>query len=201
MISIILILCYNNFITFGLKYILNETYEVTSRISSLSHSIISSIMAILYIVNIIDYSILSYCVIYNILYLLTDIYLYLSNKICGHNKIEHIVHHIIFIITACISNINPYFYCRGIITEFSTIFLNLSWFAYKKKFNINNIVLYTKLLWISFLVFRIINLNVVFYEIYYSDYYMYSIFPVPFIILNTYWFYLITKKILNYNNS
>jgi len=201
MLSLLLIIAYNNFLTFGLKHILNESYEVTCRISSLSHATVSTIVPLLYFCNIVGDNIVGYCALYNIVYTLSDIYLFQTNKISSDGKAENIIHHICFIISSCISYKDPYFYCRGILTEASTIFLNLSWFSYKNKFTPQYLVLYTKLLWVSFLVFRIININILVYEIYNSRFKIYSLLGFPFIILNTYWFYLLTNKLIKLKNN
>jgi hypothetical protein len=201
MLSLLLIVAYNNFLTFGLKHILNESYEVTCRISSLSHATVSTIVPLLYFCNIVGDNIVGYCTLYNIVYTLSDIYLYYTNKISPNGKTENIIHHIFFIFVSCVGYKNYYFYSRAILTEASTIFLNLSWFSYKNKISFVNLVVVTKLLWITFLLFRIINLYILTYQVYYSTFRIYSAIGVPFIILNNYWFYLLTIKLIKLKNN
>lgn len=198
----IYLIIYNYLLVFGIRDLYNINYETTSRIASLSHSIVSTLLSSLFIFNIIDYNILVVGVWYNVIYITMDIYLYISNKISNKDKIEMLLHHIVFLIASYYSSLNPYFYSKGILTETSTIFLNISWLL--KKYKIKNIPqLYINktinfsyiLVWITFFVFRIINMDILMYEMYYSQYTRFSILPVPFIILNKYWFFLINKKI------
>ena len=202
MFLILIIFSYNYYCTFTLKKYLKETYETTCRIASISHAIITSLLSLLFIYNIIDFSIYQYSVWYNIIYSSTDSYLFLTKKIPTHNLTAFMIHHIFFIISSCISPIVPVFYAKAILAEVSTIFLNLVWFSKHKKFNFTNEKLYNFLLWINFLIFRIINLNIVIYEVINSNYYQFSILLIPFILLNNGWFYLLTKKlIIKYLNN
>lgn len=196
MLSILLIFSYNYYCTFTLKHYLKETYETTSRIASISHAIITPLLSLMYIYNLIDFSIYQYSVWYNIIYISTDIYLFLTKRISIPNVYVFILHHIIFIIASFVSPIIPVYYARGILSEISTIFLNLLWFSKHNKIHFTNEKLYNFLLWINFLIFRIINLNRILYELYNSNYYQFSILLIPFIVLNNMWFYLLTKKII-----
>lgn len=195
MLNIFLIVCYNKLCVFGLKHYLNETYETTARISSMSHAIVTSLLSILFLYKIIDFSIYKYSVWYNVIYIVTDIYLFLTKKIPNNNIIPYMIHHIFFIIASYISPVVPTYYARGILAEISTIFLNSLWFAKQKKFYFTNIKLYHILLWVNFLIFRIVNLNLLIYDAYNSKYYKYTIIGVPLLILNNGWFYMLTRKI------
>ena len=175
-------------------YSLNKLYELpfesTSRISSLSHAIITTIMSVLFIVGTIDYDLLKYCAIYNIIHCISDMNLYITNKISRHDMKEYMVHHIIFIIVSFLSYENPYIYSRGILSETSTILLNIYWFLKKKNNRFSNYILI--LFWLSFLIFRIINVNVLVYNN--SKNIIYFIISLPVTILNNYWFYKLTLK-------
>ena len=195
MINILLIVCYNKLCVFGLKHYLNETYETTARISSMSHAIITSLLSILFLYNIIDFSIYKYSVWYNVIYIVTDIYLFLSRKIPTNNIIPFMIHHILFIMASYVSPTVPTYYARGVLAEISTIFLNCLWFSKQKKFYFSNIKLYHILLWVNFLIFRIINYNLLVYDIYNTKYNKYAIIGTPLLILNNGWFYMLTRKI------
>ena len=62
---------------------------------------------------------------------------------------------------------------------------------------VNNIDIYSILLWVNFLLFRIINLNYLGYTIFMSYYCLYSILLIPFLILNMIWFYKLTLDGIN----
>ena len=103
------------------------------------------------------------------------------------------VHHICFLIGAFSSHINPTFYAYGIMSEGSTIFLNIRWFAINNYY-FNNINLYTQLLWITFFGFRILNMTHLAFVIYNSVHYYYTLLVLPFISLNYIWFYYLSLK-------
>ena len=119
----ILYLIFNSLIVFGL----NTYYdiELTCRISSLVNAIISTCGSILFLSNLISYNDFNEIVKYNVVYIITDIYLYIAKLINTKDIKEMMVHHICFLICSYISYINPVFYAYGIMSEGSTIFLNI----------------------------------------------------------------------------
>ena len=187
----ILYIIFNNLIVFGL----NKYYdiELTCRISSLVNALISTVGSILFLANLISYTSFNEVVKYNVVYITTDIYLYIEQLIDTKDIKEMMVHHICFLIGSFISHINPVFYAYGIISEGSTIFLNTRWFAINNYY-FTNIDLHTQLLWITFLVFRIINMTHLGFLMYNSDCYHYTFLVLPFITLNYIWFYYLTLR-------
>jgi hypothetical protein len=187
-----LYLIFNSLIVFGL----NKYYdiELTSRISSLSNALISTCGSILFLSNLISYNDFNEIVKYNVVYIITDIYLYIAKLINTKDIKEMMVHHICFLICSYISYINPVFYAYGIMSEGSTIFLNIRWFAINNYY-FTNINLHTRLLWITFLGFRIINITNLAFLMYYSIHYYYTILVLPFITLNYIWFYYLSLRI------
>lgn len=187
----ILYLIFNSLIVFGL----NKYYdiELTCRISSLVNAIISTCGSILFLSNLISYTIFNEVVKYNIVYITTDIYLYLAKLIDTKDIKEMMIHHICFLIGSYISYINPIFYAYGIMSEGSTIFLNIRWFSINKYY-FTNIKLHTQLLWFTFLGFRIINITNLALLMYYSIHYYYTILLIPFITLNYIWFYYLSLR-------
>ena len=182
----ILYLIFNNFIVFGFNKYYN--IELTCRISSLANALISLVGSILFLGNIIDCNEFNEVVKYNVVYIITDIYLYLAKLINTKDINEMMVHHICFLIGSYLSYKHPVFYAYGIMSEGSTIFLNTRWFAINKYY-FRNINLHTLLLWITFLGFRIINMTNLAFLMYNSIHYNYIILVLPFIILNYVWFY------------
>ena len=73
----ILYFIFNSFIVFGL----NKYYdiELTCRISSLANSLISTCGSILFLSDLISYTSFNEIVKYNIVYIISDIYLYMVN--------------------------------------------------------------------------------------------------------------------------
>jgi hypothetical protein len=189
----LLYLIFNSFIVFGLNKLVNIDIELTCRISSLIHSVVSLFGSLFFLGNIIDYIIFQEIIKYNVVYISTDIYLYLNKNINTSDKREMMVHHICFLIGSYISYINPSFYAYGIMSEGSTIFLNTRWCAINGYY-FKNIDLHTILLWITFLIFRIINMTNLGYLMITSIYYKYSILVLPFICLNYVWFYYLSLK-------
>lgn len=181
----------NIFIVFGL----NKYYdiELTCRIASLVNALISTCGSILFLSNLISYNSFNEIVKCNIIYITTDIYIYLAKLINTKDIKEMMVHHICFLIGAFISYKNPVFYAYGIMSECSTIFLNIRWFAINGYY-FKNIDLYTHLLWVTFLGFRIINITNLAFLIYNSVHYYYTILVLPFITLNYIWFYNLSLR-------
>jgi hypothetical protein len=189
----LLYLIFNSLIVFGLNKLVNIDIELTCRISSLIHSVVSLFGSLFFLGNIIDYNQFQEIIKYNVVYISTDVYLYLNKNINTSDKMEMMVHHICFLIGSYMSYINPGFYAYGIMSEGSTIFLNTRWFAINGYY-FKNIDLHTILLWISFLIFRIINMTNLVYLMITGIYYKYSILLLPFICLNYVWFYYLTLK-------
>ena len=186
---IYLFLIYNILLVFGLNLFFLD-YEFTSRVASFSNAIISVLGGSLYINKMIDINIFQYFIIYNAIYIGIDILLYISKKISNNNILEMIIHHSLFIIGGYCCYylyLDPVFYAYGIMSEASTIFLNKRWFG--KHNYIKDSKLYTLLFWLTFLIFRIINMIYISYYILNSIYYRYFALVFPFIILNSRWFY------------
>ena len=191
----ILCLLFNTFCVFGLTYIYDVDYEFTCRVASVFHSFVSTIGSILYISNLLPYQLFQPIIYYNLVFIVTDIYLYLSKKISNIGIVEMMIHHICFLIAIYLSDINPYFYALGIMSEGSTIFLNTRWFAINGYY-FKNINIHTIIFWVNFLIFRIFNITYLTYIVYNSKDYNYIVIVLPFLILNYGWFYLLTLKLL-----
>jgi hypothetical protein len=187
----LLFLLFNSLLVFGLNF----DYEFTCRIASLCHSIVCLIGSILFITNLMSYNIFQYIINYNIVYISTDIYLYITNKISNKDIKEMMMHHTCFLIASYVSYLDPYCYALGIMSEGSTIFLNIRWFAINKYY-FTNVELHTNIFWLCFLIFRIFNITYLTYIMYYHTYYYLVLLVIPFIVLNYTWFYYLTLKIL-----
>ena len=193
MITISLIVLFDYLLVFGTKKKFSISYEESCRIGSITHAFICTTMSALFLIGSIDYSLYKYSAIYNIIHCVNDLYLFSTKRISNNEIIEYFIHHILFIYCALASYINPYIFAKGILTEGSTVLLNIYWFSKNNKYKHTNKIL--GLFWLSFLIFRIINLNLITYEIYNSEYSSYIIIIIPFLILNKIWFYKISSKI------
>jgi hypothetical protein len=192
---LLLIFIYNIFLVFGLNLFFSD-YEFTSRVASFSNAVISMLGGSLYIMNMIDINIFQYFIIYNAVYTSTDIVLYVTNKVSNNDILEMMIHHVFFLIGGyCSYNlyIEPIYYAYGMMSETSTVFLNTRWFGHHKY--IPDSTIYTTLFWISFLIFRIINMIYISYSILNSSYNYYFVLVFPFVILNSIWFYKLTIKL------
>ena len=196
----ILFLLFNSFLVFGLNTIFNYDYEFTSRISSMCHSVVSLIGSILFITNLIPYNIFHYIINYNIVFISTDIYLYITGKISNKDIKEMMLHHICFLICSYFSYLDTYCYALGIMSEGSTIFLNTRWFSINNYY-FKNIELHTKFFWLSFLIFRIFNITYLTYILYNHTYYYYILLVLPFLGLNYTWFYYLTMNCYKNKNK
>lgn len=193
---LLLLLLFNSFLVFGLDY----NYEFTCRIASISHAIVSLIGSVLFITNILSYNVFQYVIEYNVVYISTDIYLYVTNKISNKDIKEMMLHHICFLIGSFISHLDPYCYALGIMSEGSTIFLNTRWFAINNYY-FKHIDLHTKIFWVCFLIFRIINITYLTYILYNHTYNYVTLLVLPFLGLNYTWFYFLTLKVLKIKNN
>ena len=193
----IITLLFNTIIVFGPTIIYDLDFEHTSRFASLIHSIISLISSVLFLLNGLSIDIFRHIVVYNIIYILTDIFLYLTNRISNKDIKEMIIHHVCFLIASLGSLYiwNFEYYSYAIMSEGSTIFLNTKWFAINNIY-FKNVRLHRLLFAISFFIFRIINMTYLMYILGNSIYYYFIIPQMPIVILNYIWFYNLYKKLI-----
>ena len=194
----------NYLIVFGLNNRFNLNYEHTCRIASILHSLVSVIGSILYLTNSICLENTDVIISYNISYILTDLYLYIFNKISTKDINVMLFHHISFLLVIYYHKLNPTFYFIGLLSEGSTIFLNIRWFSIKKII-FKNIQTHTIIFWWSFLIFRIINMSYLTYLMLIANKINYILLLSPFLLLNFGWFYLMTDKLfinkIEYNSN
>ena len=194
-ITLLITLLFNSLLVFGPNIIFNLDYEHTSRFSSTFHSIVCFIGSILFLNNNLSLDIFNNIVVYNIIYILTDIFLYLTHRVSNKDIKEMLIHHVCFLIATTGSIQHPIFYSHAIMSEGSTIFLNTRWFAIHNYY-FENIRLHTLLFAITFFIFRIINMTYLLFLLKDSIYYYYIIPTMPIVLLNYIWFYKLYKKII-----
>ena len=71
---LLFLLLFNSFLVFGLKYQYDYDYEFTCRVASICHAIVSLIGSVLFITNILSYSLFQYIISYNVVYILISNY-------------------------------------------------------------------------------------------------------------------------------
>ena len=182
----------NTFLVFELNNKFNFTYEHSSRIASTVHALFCMLGSGLYLTDILTLEQVEPIINYNAIYILTDISLYLTNSIKDKHKFVMILHHILFMIAIYVSKKGPRFYFSGLLSETSSIFLNTRWFAINTNL-ITGVKIHTFMLWLTFLIFRVINLSYLIIQMYHSELYYYSYILIPFTLLNYCWFGIITK--------
>ena len=182
----------NTFLVFELNEKFNFTYEHTCRIASIVHALFCIAGSTLYLTDRLTLEQVDPIINYNAIYITTDLILYLTNAIKDKHKKVMIFHHILFMIAIYISRNEPRFYFTALLSETSNIFLNTRWFAINTNM-MSNVYAHTCMLWLTFLIFRVINLSYLSIQIYNSDFYYYSFILAPFIVLNYTWFAILTK--------
>ena len=165
--------------------------DLSVKYVSLIHSILSSLGGLLYFSNMINFKTNYIFVSYSLDYIISDLTLYSLYKELYYERNITYFHHSLFLIGIYLYPKNPNLYNRLIITEISTIPLNLRWIAKFNK-NFKKKELYSTLFYISFFLFRIVNCTHMFINME-NNYKMYLL--GIFLILNYYWFYLINLKL------
>ena len=191
----IITLLFNTIIVFVPTIIYDLDFEHTSRFASFAHSIVCLIGSILFLLNVLTIDIFRHIVVYNIIYILTDIFLYLTQRVSNKDIKEMLMHHVCFLIATTGSTQQPIFYAYAIMSEGSSIFLNTRWFSIHNYY-FENIRLHTLLFAITFFVFRIINMTYLLFLLKNSNYYYFIIPAMPIVLLNYIWFYNLSKKLI-----
>ena len=189
LISIYLYSCINNYLN---KFISNPHYNI--RIISSIHCFFCVMISSIFLLNLIDNNFYL-----NSIYLISPGYFILDFFylifFSPQSKLTYCYyfHHIISLTGIYFGIDYPIYLARGLLTELSTPFLNISWYLKKKKYtkyiiyHINLIILY-----ILFFICRIVNLSIMIFEI--EHYHLlYRCIIYFFTILNYIWFISISK--------
>lgn len=167
------------------------------RKNSLIHCCVSSLYGVLYLSNLISKESQGYILNYSLGYIISDVYIYTFKNELYDEKYITYLHHGLFLIGVLNYDKYPNLYSNLILTELSTIPLNLQ-YIYRKNKNLK--IKFSLLFYILFLVFRIGNCNYILYNMLltneYNNYINFSM--IIFSILNGYWFHLMTKKLMRF---
>ena len=185
----------NNLI-FNYFYLNNKNVEYSIKFSSLFHSILSSLGGFLYLYDLISFENQKYIVYYSLGYIIFDLYSYTFKKELRYERMITYFHHLLFYIGIKYYDSEPIIYSRLILSEISTIPLNLMWIS-KYNNNLEYAKIFSIIFYVLFFVFRVVNCTNLLYNMFwYSDdnlkFYLLSVFSN----LNFYWFYVMTKKLI-----
>lgn len=164
---------------------------------SLIHAIISSLGGILHFNDLISFELHNYIICYSIGYIAFDLELYTKIKELKKEQMITYFHHTLFYGGIMYYPYVPKIYSLLIMSEISTIPLNLMW-IYKYEGNMRYFKIYSYIFYVSFFIFRILNCNYIIYLIYFLGDYKKMCFITIFTGLNYYWFYLMTKKLIRH---
>jgi hypothetical protein len=180
-----------NFIVFHSFNIKNDiNYPIKK--NSLIHAYISSLGGILYLTNLISFRIQELVVYYSLGYIIYDVIIYTLYKEIKNERNITYFHHSLFLIGILYYYQEPKIYSTLILSEISTIPLNLRWLK-KQEGNVKLTKFYSYLFYISFFIFRVVNGSHILYTL--TDFKKKCIIST-FLGLNYYWFYLMTKKLI-----
>jgi hypothetical protein len=185
---------FNVFINFIVFDRLNTKKDINYPVkkNSLIHAFIASLGGSLYLTNLISFHTQELVVYYSLGYIIYDVLIYTLYKEIKDERSITYFHHSLFLIGILYYYQEPKIYSTLILSEISTIPLNLRWLK-KQEGNVKWTKIYSYLFYISFFVFRVVNCSRILYII--TDLkkkYLITTFSG----LNYYWFYLMTKKLI-----
>lgn len=185
----------NNLI-YNYFYLNNKNVEYSMKFNSLFHSILSSLGGFLYLYDLISFENQKYIVYYSLGFIIFDLYSYTFKKELRYERMITYFHHLLFYIGIKHYDTEPTIYSRLILSEISTIPLNLMWIS-KYNNNLEYAKIFSIIFYVLFFVFRVVNCASLLYNMFwYSNdnlkFYLLSVFSN----LNFYWFYIMTKKLI-----
>jgi hypothetical protein len=185
---------FNVFINFIVFHRLNTKNDINYPVkkNSLIHAFIASLGGSLYLTNLISFQTHTLVVYYSLGYIIYDIIIYTLYKEIKVERSITYFHHSLFLIGILYYYQEPKIYSTLILSEISTIPLNLRWLK-KQEGNVKWTKIYSYLFYISFFVFRVVNCSRILYII--TDLKKKCLISI-FSGLNYYWFYLMTKKLI-----
>jgi len=184
----------NVFINFIVFHMLNTKNDINYPVkkNSLIHAFIASLGGGLYLTNLISFDTQELVVYYSLGYIIYDVLIYTLYKEIKDERNITYFHHSLFLIGILYYYQEPKIYSTLILSEISTVPLNLRWLK-KQEGNVKWTKIYSYLFYFSFFVFRVVNCTNILYQlINLKKKCLISIFSG----LNYYWFYLMTKKLI-----
>jgi hypothetical protein len=180
------------------------------------HSVIVSGSCILYFLNVLNIAQMFSVYYFSIAYFTGDLVIIFLNMIFTNNIAKEdfvfMIHHFItsilelyIIFSKNNENIDTmvYYLNMSLMAEFPVIFLNIIWFMKNTVINYYEKPLFKVCfvsLWINYLIFRFINLNMLAYSAFQNNMIIEFLLGFPIVILNNYWFYKLTKIFISVLN-
>jgi hypothetical protein len=187
-----------NFYFFSNKF---KEVELGTIFNSLCHASLVCSLSIYYLLNPQEhiYQIISS---YSQVYLMID--LLAINYFPELKKYQKIytIHHSLFLLSYYLvdKDIYKYIICKLLLAEISVIFMDLRFISKFCNYGYLNELSY--ITYITFFIFRILNMPLLVYQHYIPLENVYGIYMfVPMYSLQLYWFYNMTLKVLGYNNK
>ena len=175
----------------------NFYQEVTYRFNAILHATYTSIVVSLYLMGIIDPTIIDTIFINSMGYCLYDFYIICCKKYDPH-KVQFIIHHLMMFFILFMNydgeQVNILIIIKGLLAEWSTIFINLSIIFYRiglanhKIFRLNSWITV-----VAFLVFRILLYPYLIYQAFQLNSYYYLLANI-FYALNCLWFFKLIEN-------
>lgn len=174
------------------QYYENFYNEVTYRFNAIIHSLYTSIFVSFYLLGLMDAKILDVIFLNSMAYCLYDFYGLCTQKNPDHDKGKFMVHHLLMFAILFLNynsdQIRKDLIAKGLLAEWSTIFLNFSIILYKsglgnyRIFTINSSITVA-----SYMIFRILLYPFLIYQTFYQSY-IYGLLSLVFYSFNWIWF-------------
>ena len=176
----------------------NFYQEINYRFNAITHATITSILSSLYLIGMIGPEIISTIFVNSMGYCIYDLYLLYSTKHEDHLKTQFIVHHsmmlIILFMNYSAQETHLTLIIKGLLAEWSTIFINLSIIMYR--IGLSNSQIFKLNSWIT--VFTFLGFRILLYPSIISQTFPISFFygflTIIFYLLNCVWFFKIVQN-------
>jgi hypothetical protein len=172
--------------------------ETTERFNAIIHAIYTSVYLSLYLAGLVNCDIIPVVFINSIAYTIYDLFLLYNQPNGTTHKKEFILHHVMMFLALIMNyeheNIHRVnLLCKFLLTEWSTIFLNLSIIIYKSGYGKSFIFRFNSCLTLlTYFIFRIVCFPMWLYETYQMSVF-FAIMGVLFYLLNCIWFWELIK--------
>ena len=183
------------------------THKLISYGFSTLHALFTTLCSTLYLFNIIDNYYITQVFFISIGYYLADLYYIIDSThklkildyftICHHHVMIIMYHFILiqFYNDINIENTLIYYINRGMMSEYSVLTLNYSWYLVNtKQANSNKMFISSILTLILYFITRVLNFTNLLLNCWYNDFILAIIIMMPLFLVNYYWFYKLCNK-------
>jgi hypothetical protein len=192
-----------------LNYI-NDSKEIIKTKLSTLHAIVLFLANILFIYNQISLEIWKQCLLYSVVYNLSDmVYLYFSDMKIKHQLLLHhsmlitsilpVIYEPLYFLVEHISNYNT-LVATNFLCELTTIPLNIAWILHVRNNNSFQFKLWSLITIVLYIPFRVVLTTYLSYNVIYLNTNL-KYFQFILSFLNYYWFYKMVQKVYNIKNK